>query len=156
MSFVFHSFADGMRINAIRGKDDEMEENVEMQTPMLLIRIPRTYSEDMGSLFLYEAMRGFWRVNQAKVDDVDKWPYAAAVFNGKIIQVYSIAKWEKAKDAVMLTRVPNEAEKERYVFTGTVAPKEIRDMFVGKSCADCFKKGDRSPVRYVELSDEGE
>ncbi len=123
---------------------------------MLLIRISLTYSEDMGSLFLYEAVRGFWRVNQSKVDDVAKWPYAAAVFKGKIIQVYSIAKWEKAKDSVMLTRIPSETEKDRYVFTGTVAPKEIRDMFVGKSCADCFKRGDRSPVRYVELTGDDE
>ncbi len=133
-----------------------MVENFQVQVPMLLVRIPHTYCEEMGSLFLYEATRGFWRVNHDRVADIGEWPYAAAVFNGKIIQVYSIAKWDKAKDAVMLTRVANEAEKERYVFTGTIAPKEIRDMFVGKSCADCFKKGDQSPVRYVELTGDDE
>ena len=130
-----------------------MKRKTVVQIPMLLIRIPKTYQDGMGSLFLYELTRGYWRVNEAKVGDVEKWPYAAAVFAGKILEVYKIDAWQKGSEAVMLTRIPNDRDKDRYVFTGTLAPTEIRQKFVGKACVS-FQKGDQFPVRYVELSNE--
>lgn len=132
-----------------------MEKKESEQIPMLFIRIPQSYQDEMGSLFLYELTRGYWRVNEAKVNDVEKWPYAASVFKDKILEVYKIDAWQKGSDAVMLTRIPTAKDKRRYVFTGTLAPKDIRKKFVGKSVVS-FQKGDRSPVRYVELTNEVE
>jgi len=129
-----------------------MNQDNDQAIGMLLIRIPQTYQENAGSLFLYEYTRGFWRVDKNRVDDIEKWPYAAAVFEGKIMEVYKIAKWERANEAVMLTRTPTDAEKSRHVFTGTLAEAEIRNRFRGMSCP--FKAGDQAPVRYVELNNE--
>ena len=115
---------------------------------MLLIRIPKSYQVGMGSLFLYELTRGYWRVDIQKIGNVKAWPYAAVVFKDTILEVYKIDAWQTGAEAVMLTRVPNAAEKDRYVFTGTIAPKSIRQRFVGQSCLN-FKPGDQSPVRYL-------
>ena len=47
-----------------------MAKKSNMPVHMLLIRIPKTYQVGMGSLFLYELTRGYWRVDIQKVGNV--------------------------------------------------------------------------------------
>lgn len=129
-----------------------MEENVEMQTPMLLIRILRTYSEDMGSLFLYEATRGFWRVNQAKVDDEDE--RGTTLGETKTAEVSKSEKSAKkeseavktdAKSILTFKPLPKGFEKlhEKY---GKKSPYFGRGRTIRGGMEALFKKEFRTPV----------
>lgn len=78
----------------------------------------------------YEATRGCWRIS---LPDVNKYPYVLSVTDGLVKEVYKVNEWHK--------------KGERKEFTGIVAPKEIRDLFVGKRIPDYYaKKGMASPV----------
>lgn len=122
-----------------------MEENVEMQTPMLLIRIPRTYSEDMGSLFLYEATRGFWRVNQAKVDDEDE--RGTTLGETKTAEVSKSEKSAKKESEAVPTfkPLPKDFEKlhEKY---GKKPPYFGHGRTIRGGMEALFKKEFRTPV----------
>lgn len=71
----------------------------------------------------YEATRGCWRIS---LPDVNKYPYVLSVTDGLVKEVYKVNEWHK--------------KGERKEFTGIVAPKEIRDLFVGKRIPDYYAK----------------
>lgn len=78
----------------------------------------------------YEATRGCWRIS---LPDVNKYPYVLSVTDGLVKEVYKVNEWHK--------------KGERKEFTGIVAPKEIRDLFVGKRIPDYYaKKGMASHI----------
>jgi len=119
---------------------------VEVTDPVLLIRINQLYRHGMPAHDLYEATRGVWRLGSrcrgAK--------YALAVFEGVVRDAYQLDEWHKAGTTAYTTRDANELRLPgRQEFTGHVAPNEIRDRYVGKSVAAYFKRGQQSPVVYV-------
>lgn len=78
----------------------------------------------------YEATRGCWRI---RIPSIKKYPYVLSVTDGLVKEVYKVKEWH--------------AKGERKEFTGEVAPKEIRDLFIGLRIPDHYaKKGMASPV----------
>ena len=69
--------------------------------------------------------------------NIEKYPYVFSVSDGIVREVYRVNEWHL-----------NEY-RERKEFTGSVAPKEIRERFVGKRIPEYYsKKGMASPVLY--------
>jgi hypothetical protein len=69
--------------------------------PALLIRIPKRYREGMPAHALYEATRGVWRVDPARVRRAR---YAMPVVHGVVREVYRIAAWYPAGSTRYETR----------------------------------------------------
>lgn len=121
-------------------------EPVEVTDQALLIRINRLYRHGMSAVELYEATRGVWRVGLRR----EGAKYALAVFEGVVRETYVIESWHPAASTAYSTRDTAEMSTEgRWEFTGRVAPDEVRDRYFGKSVAAYFRRGQQSPVVYV-------
>lgn len=119
---------------------------VDVTVPALLIRINRLYRHNMTAEELYEATRGVWKVGPRCVNA----RYAFAVFEGVVREVYGIDSWHDAATTPYTTRDASQlTTKGRREFLGRVAEATIRDAHVGRSVAEEFRRGLRSPVVYV-------
>ena len=119
---------------------------VEVIDPVLLIRINQLYRHGMPAHDLYEATRGVWRLG-ARCRGAK---YALAVFEGVVREVYEIDEWHEAGTTPYTTRDAEELKMEgRQEFIGRLAANDVRDRYVGKSVAAYFKRGQQSPVVYV-------
>lgn len=119
---------------------------VTVEVPALLIRINRLYRHNMSEQELYEATRGVWKLGPR----CTKARYAFAVFEGVVREVYEIESWHPAATTPYVTRDASQLKTHgRQEFVGRVAGAAIRDAYVGRSVADYFKHGLRSPVVYV-------
>ena len=117
---------------------DDIEDN------LILIRINQTYESDMSDLELYECTRGYWKLN---VDRARTAEYAAAVYEGVILEVYKIATWLPAGSTYMDSRDTRKI-KGRYEFVGTIAPERIREKYINKSVTEFFAQGNTNPIKY--------
>ena len=124
---------------------------VEVADPALLVRINQLYRVDMTPVELYEATRGIWKVGGPRRSRVK---YALAVFEGIVREVYSVGGWAPAGTSRYDTREFESDELvDRWEFTGTVAPHEVRSRYIGKSVASYFLPGNANPVMYLKLGD---
>lgn len=120
--------------------------SVVVTDPTLLIRINRLYQHGMSAVALYEATRGVWRVGSRR----EGAKYALAVFEGVVREIYVIETWHPAATTAYSTRDRGDMSTEgRWEFTGRIAPVEVRNRYFGKSVAAYFKRGQQSPVVYV-------
>lgn len=128
-------------------------EPVTIDHPALLIRINQLFRHNMSPVELYEATRGVWRIGPRK--HVPE--YALAVFEGVVREVYSIDSWHGANTTPYETRNEELAERDvtgRSEFLGSVAPEDIRRLYLGRSVKSYFRKGQQSPVTYVNCPKE--
>lgn len=107
---------------------------VNIDDRVLIISIGVTYREGMDDKALYEATRSSWKVSERK----EKADYALAVYRGEVKEVYKILNWHKDDENI-----------ERWVFTGELAPKNIRDKYIGRSVKQYRKWGNINPIIYV-------
>ena len=120
---------------------DDISDNV------ILIRINQNYRNDMEPFELYDITRGCWRVNKEKALKAN---YAFAVYDGMVLEVYSIAHWFKPGEIMYLVRDEDfEKVKDRFEFVGNIAPDYIRNKYVNKSVATLFNKGNQNPIMYI-------
>lgn len=118
---------------------------VTVTVPALLIRINRLYRHNMTAHELYEATRGVWKLGSR----CTKARYAFAVFEGVVREVYEIESWHSAATTSYATRDAGKLTRDgRREFLGRVADAEVRDAYVGRSVAEEFRRGQRSPVVY--------
>lgn len=128
---------------------------VKVTDPVLLIRINKLYRHGMSADELYDATCGIWRLGRRR----DGAKYALAVFEGVVREVYVVkpGSWHPAPKAQFKTNIHalNQfdllKQKNRYVFTGEIADKSVRSKYRGCSVAKYFKKGNQSPVMYVNV-----
>lgn len=116
--------------------------------PVAVIRINRLYRQDMTPGELYDATRGWWRVN---LDVANKADYALSIAEGQVKEVYKINKnsWHKYGTA---TGPGDPSAGGRYQFDGEVVKDaSIRRLYVGRSVEGLFKQGDAYPVRYFGI-----
>ena len=73
---------------------------VKIIDPVILIRINKTYRNDMSAHALYEATRGVWVVGPRR----ENAKLALAVFNGMVREVYEIREWQPAGTTAYTTR----------------------------------------------------
>jgi len=119
---------------------------VQVDEPALLIRINQLYRHNMPAHDLYEATRGVWRLGERREGAT----YALAVFEGVVREVYEIDEWHPAGSTPYWSRDQSELRMEgRWEFTGKPAPAKVREKYNGRSVASYFKKGQQSPVVYV-------
>lgn len=121
---------------------------------VIMIKINQLYRNDMTPHELYDITRGCWRVSKEKAQHAK---YAFAVYDGMVLEVYTIAQWFKAGAVMWATRDEDlELVKDRYEFVGNIAPDAVRDRYVNKSVASLFSKGSQNPVRYFINCTESE
>jgi hypothetical protein len=119
---------------------------MDIDEPVVLIRPARLYREGMSDEELYEATRGVWRVGDRALGA----RYAFAVVHGEVVEVYEIESWQPAGTAAYNFRRREEVVRPgRSEFSGRVADESMRRRYLGVSVADCFKKGNQNPIRYV-------
>lgn len=123
----------------------------EITDDLIMIRINQLYRNDMKPYELYDITRGCWRVNKEKAK---KAKYALAVYDGMILEAYTIVDWFCAGEVMWATREEDmELVKERFEFVGNIAPDKIRERYVNKSVASLFSRGNQNPIRYF-IKDE--
>ena len=113
------------------------KEKIKINDPVILIRINRTYKENMSEEELYEATRKAWRLNLERVENAK---YVFSLYKGIIIEVYKTDNWKFSK-------IHNG--KKRYEFNGKIADKNIRTKYLDMSLVKYFKRGDSYPIRYI-------
>jgi hypothetical protein len=125
-----------------------MAESVSITDPVLLIRIPQAFRDGMSDVALYEATRGVWKIGPRR----ERATYALAVFEGIVKEVYQIGHWQPALTTPYTSRKLDAAlAAGRWEFMGKRAPNAVRDHYLGKSVASYFKRGNRSPIIYVNV-----
>lgn len=126
---------------------DDIKHNV------ILIRINNLYRNDMTSLELYDATRGYWKVDP---DHAKKAEYVFSVYDGMVIEVYQPMQWFHALSTFSTRQelVSEESYKSRYEFVGKIADADIRDLYVRKSVAGIFTSGEQNPIKYIWGKDQ--
>jgi len=124
---------------------------VDVNDPVILIRINQLYRSGMSRKALYEATRGVWKAATPRRDQAK---YALAVAPGGVVcGVYEIAEWHPAATTTYETRDASKFQTEgRAEFTGVEAPKPILEKYIGRSVAHYFAKGNQNPVFYVNCN----
>lgn len=118
---------------------EDITENV------IAIKVSRSYKENMTKTALYEATRGYWKLNIKRAKQAE---YAFSIFKGIIKEVYKIEEWLPAGSIPRSTLPDAEIPADRYEFVGEVAEENIRGKYIEKSIVNLYRKGDANPVRY--------
>ena len=113
------------------------KEKVGIDDPVVLIRINRTYKEDMSEEELYEATRKGWRLNPERAEGAK---YAFSVYKGIVKEVYKINNWEFYEIC---------HSRKRYAFNGEIVSNDVRVRYWNMSVAKCFKRGASNPITYI-------
>lgn len=115
---------------------------------IMFIRINKLYRNDMTPLELYEATRGYWKVNIEQARKVD---YVLSVYDGMVLEAYAPAEWLPAKATFMERKDSRDAEgvADRYEFVGRIADVPVRKKYVDKSVSLFFPPGNANPIKYV-------
>ena len=121
-----------------------------IKEPVVLIKIGREYSPDLTPEQLYERTRRWWRVSLSRQGGMP--PYAMAISNGLIREVYNVDRWMPAnEDSAPIDRSrfdpPDEVRGVRSVFVGSVAKDKAH--YIGKSVDHIFSQGSQNPIRYL-------
>lgn len=120
-------------------------EAVEIEHPVLLIRINQQYRHGMPAQELYEVTRGVWKLGPRR----ERAEYAFAVFEGIVREVYEIGNWHLAGTLPYKTRNEDLRVEGRWEFEGRVAPDVVRKKYLNRSVAKDFAKGSQNPIKYV-------
>lgn len=105
------------------------------EDPLILFNLNRSYRRDITPNELYEATRQAWVVGKRRENAL----YAVPHYRGLTCEVYRIEEWHPAP----------EHGRNRWAFTGRLAPEDVRLQYRHKSVTSFFKPGERNPVKYV-------
>lgn len=126
-----------------------MEDNIlvreDITENVIAIKINQVYRENMTELELYEATRGYWKINVKRAEMAD---YVFSVYKGIIKEVYKIKEWLPAGTIPRLTLPDAKVPADRFEFVGEVAEGEIRNKYIDKSIANLYQKGEANPIKY--------
>jgi hypothetical protein len=125
---------------------------VEVVHPSLLIRVNRLYRYGMAAQELYEITRNSWKLGKKRL----RAKFAFAVYHGVVRAVYEIESWHVAGTTDFLIRViapEYRPQPDRVEFLGKPADASICSQYVGRSVRRYFKRGQQSPVVYVNCEE---
>lgn len=131
-------------MDAIYLEREEISENI------IVVKINRSYQENMPEAALYDATRGYWKLSLQRAKQAE---YAFSVYKGIIKEVYKIDGWLPAGSIPRPTLPDAEVPADRYEFVGKPAEDKIREKYIGKSVAHLYQKGDANPVK-IFLNEE--
>jgi len=119
---------------------------MKVDEPTILIRLSRTYRDEMSKQELYEATRGTWRVGERR----EKVEYALAVYDGIVQEVYWVRNWAPAGTTPYMTRRSEDLQTDgRWEFQGDIAEDAIRSIYRGQSVAEYFSAHAQNPITYA-------
>ncbi len=123
-----------------------MENNILMREDItenvIATKINQAYRENMTELGLYEATRGYWKVD---VKRAEKAQYAFSIYKG-------IIKERLPAGTIPRPTLPDvETPGDRFEFVGEVAEENIRDKYIEKSIANLYRKGEANPIKYFYM-----
>ena len=136
------------QVNALYNK-----QRIDIEDPVILIRINQAFRYSMPENELYEYTRGRWKLNPKRAKNAK---YGLAVYEGVVQEVYVILEWHKAgttnsirleKENIGLNTV--ESLDGRFEFIGNIAAKAIRDRYRFMSVEHYFRKGNSNPIMYI-------
>lgn len=120
-------------------------EPVQINHPVMLIRVNQLYRYGMSDEELYDITRGVWKVGARR----EKAQYAFAVYKGLVREVYWIDHWFPAGTTKYRTRTIDDVKVPgRWEFSGNVAEHKIRDKYAGKSVESYLAANSQNPIRY--------
>ena len=115
---------------------------------IVIIKINRSYYPGITALELYDVTRGCWK---RKIESVESAKYALSTYKGEVVEAYKINYWCPASELHRETIAYNpERNWNRIGFFGSVAEKEVREKYVGKSVKNFFKWGEADPVKVIK------
>jgi len=121
---------------------------VDIDDPVLLIRINKLYRHGMSATELYEATRGVWKLGERR----EKAEFAFAVFEGVVREVYEIHSWHPAGAQHYESRSADDVTlKGRWEFRGQVASDKIRSKYVDRSVKKYLPPKAQNPIAYVNV-----
>jgi hypothetical protein len=95
---------------------------------VLMIRINKSYHDNISKQELYEVTRGIWKVDRSRAEKVE---YAFSLFQGIVKEVYKVNQWHPAGTLKYFHRnsssFPNSG---RWEFAGEKADESIRKKYV--------------------------
>jgi hypothetical protein len=103
----------------------------------VIININKSYDRAKGGSNVYESTKESWVISKSRRSVLE---YALSEYRGIIVEVYKINKWYQCSSVVN--------KPERWGFDGTVAAKEVRDLYINKSISHIKKPGAANPIRY--------
>lgn len=118
---------------------------------VIAIKINGSFRQGMSAPALYDATRGYWKVDPQKAARAR---YVFSVYQGVVQEVYKVEGWLPAGSIPRPTLPGAETPAGRYEFTGCPAEGPIRAKYVGKSLRGLYRKGEANPVKYF-LNGEG-
>lgn len=113
-----------MNINEIRSR--LASENAEINDPVILVRINRTFKSGMNAADVYEITRGVWKMGERR----NGAKYAMAVYRGIVRGVFKIEKWHPAGSTKYEWRKDVFNNPNRWEFSGKVAEQEILEKYI--------------------------
>jgi hypothetical protein len=118
---------------------------------VVFVKLASTFKKGMSADALYEAARGVWSLSP---EIAGKYNYVLALWDGLVIEVYQVDRWQPADPRHYPTR---GLKAEDFIpvrgmlcteFVGTVAPEEIRKQYLGKSVRKHFATGGMVFCKY--------
>lgn len=110
--------------------------------PTMVVKINSRYRAGMPDNEVYEACRGWWRLN---IERARKVQLVLAVANGIIQGVYVPNRWINSNNS----NNPEEAGRSR--FEGICADDIIRNRFINRSVRNLFPRGAQNPIAYFKI-----
>ena len=119
----------------------------EFDRPTAVIKVNRLYRPGISADELSDITRGYWKTARRKASLCD---IVLSVYQGEVKEVYDVDQWVDGQELKMSTNI-NGYRPGSFGFNGHVAPKSIRDKFIGRSVRSLYKKGDQNPVRAFNV-----
>ncbi len=119
-------------------------EDAEIDDPVILVRINRTFKSGMDIDDLYEITRGVWKMGERR----NKAKFAFAVYRGIVRGVFKIDAWHPAGTTDYEWRNDVFDNPDRWEFTGSPAEPLIVDKYEFKRVQSFLGKSQNSII-YV-------
>lgn len=125
---------------ASEGNIDESRGTLNKIEDTVLIKINKSYKENMTPEELYHATSFSWVASFKKTETRDL-KYYCTVYQNKIIEVYDFLGFEE--------EIPKR-EPPRNILKGHVTPEELRNKLIGLDVSG-LHKGNGNPIKYTML-----
>ena len=122
----------------LENQGGSVEEELDADT--LFLCMNGKYRRDMTMFELYDAARGFWKLNDQNKENIVMCQYIMPVYNKRILDVYVDAKWFEAGTGMRIAEEEIGNDSRCFEFVAHRAPLRIRKKFMGKVLNKRFPK----------------
>jgi len=126
-------------------------ERVDIDDPVMVIRINRRWHRDISTEELYDITRFYWRAAEYSAKKVK---YVLGVYRGLVKCIYVPTVWKKATKG---TWDPNEKytlenDVKRIYFEGHIPEDKVLKKYLNKDIKNHLTKGASNPIQYFNIS----